>query len=50
MWQPGALTGISALSASVALETWKSYLRFHLIDSVSGYLPHVFVAEDVAVA
>ena len=44
VWQPGAVTGIAALTASVPLETWKNYLRFHLIDSVSGYLPKAFVA------
>ena len=45
VWQPGAVTGISALTASVPLETWKDYLRFHLIDSHSDYLPKAFVAE-----
>src|SRR6516162_870252 len=46
VWQPGAVTGISALAASVPLETWKDYLRFHLIDSMSGYLPQVFLTEQ----
>jgi predicted metalloendopeptidase len=48
VWQPGAVTGISALTASVPLQTWKDYLRFHLIDSVSGYLPKAFVAQHFA--
>jgi putative endopeptidase len=48
VWQPGAVSGISALTASVPLETWKDYLRFHLIDSLSGYLPKAFVAEQFA--
>jgi predicted metalloendopeptidase len=48
VWQPGALTGVSALTASVPLETWKDYLRFHLIDSVSGYLPRAFLAQHFA--
>jgi len=48
VWQPGAVSGISALVASVALETWKDYLRFHLIDSTSGYLPKAFVSEEFA--
>ncbi len=48
VWQPGAVTGISALAASVPLETWKDYLRFHLIDDLSGYLPKAFVAEQFA--
>jgi predicted metalloendopeptidase len=45
VWQPGAVTGISALTATVPLETWKDYLRFHLIESHSDYLPKAFVAE-----
>jgi putative endopeptidase len=48
VWQPGAVSGISALTASVLLETWKDYLRFHLIESESGYLPKAFVAEHFA--
>ncbi len=48
VWQPGAVTGISALTASVPLETWKDYLRFHLIDGLTGYLPKAFVAEQFA--
>jgi predicted metalloendopeptidase len=48
VWQPAAVSGISALSASVPLETWKDYLRFHLIESESGYLPKTFVAEHFA--
>ena len=48
VWQPGAVTGISALTASVPLENWKDYLRFHLIEGVSGYLPQAFVAEHFA--
>jgi len=45
VWQPGAVSAIASLTASVPLETWKDYLRFHLIDSESGYLPKAFVAE-----
>jgi putative endopeptidase len=48
VWQPHAVSGISALTASVPLETWKDYLRFHLIDGMSGYLPKAFVAEEFA--
>jgi len=48
VWQPGAVTGISALAASVTLATWKDYLRFHLIDSMSGYLPRAFLTEQFA--
>src|SRR6516162_10730961 len=38
VWQPGAVSGISALAGSVPLDTWKDYLRFHLIESESGFL------------
>ena len=43
VWQPGALTGESALTASVPLETWKDFLRFHLIDNNCAFLPQAFV-------
>jgi predicted metalloendopeptidase len=45
VWQPSALAGESALTASVSLETWKDFLRFHLIDSNCAYLPQAFVQE-----
>jgi putative endopeptidase len=48
VWQPGAITGISALVASVPLATWKEYLIFHAIDRRSHVLPKAFVAEDFA--
>jgi putative endopeptidase len=48
VWQPSALTGLSALTASVPLETWKDYLRFHLIERNSPYLPKAFVDEHFA--
>jgi predicted metalloendopeptidase len=48
VWQPGAVSGISVLTASVPLETWRDYLRFHLIETHSGYLPKAFVAEQFA--
>jgi predicted metalloendopeptidase len=48
VWQPSALTGLSALTASQALETWKDYLRFHAIERNSAYLPRALVEEDFA--
>ena len=48
VWQPSALTGLSALTASVPLETWKDWLRFHLIEHYSAYLPKAFVTEHFA--
>ncbi len=48
VWQPGALSGLSALSASQPLETWKDYLRFHALERNSAYLPKAFVDERFA--
>jgi putative endopeptidase len=45
VWQPSAVTGMSALVAAEPLETWKDYLRFRLIDATSDYLPRAFAAE-----
>src|SRR5919112_258625 len=39
VWQPSAITGISALVASEPLETWKDYLAFHAIGSRVVVLP-----------
>jgi predicted metalloendopeptidase len=39
VWQPSAITGISALAASVPLETWRDYLTFHAIQSRVAVLP-----------
>ncbi len=46
VWQPGAVTGISALVAAEPLETWKDYLRFHVLEWASPYLPKAFVQEN----
>jgi putative endopeptidase len=48
VWQPSALTGIAALTASEPLETWKDWLRFHLLEHDSRYLPQAFDAEYFA--
>jgi putative endopeptidase len=39
VWQPSAVTGISALTASEPLETWKNYLTYHAIQSRVAVLP-----------
>ncbi len=39
VWQPRAVTGLSALVASEPLETWKDYLTFHAINSRAAVLP-----------
>jgi putative endopeptidase len=48
VWQPSALTGLSALTTSQPLETWRDYLRFHTIERHAAYLPKAFVEEDFA--
>ena len=45
VWQPGAVTGISALVREQPLETWKEYLAFRAVEQASPYLPRAFVEE-----
>ncbi|HEX8801469.1 MAG TPA: M13 family metallopeptidase N-terminal domain-containing protein, partial [Terriglobales bacterium] len=45
VWQPTAFTGESALVASVALDTWKDWLAFHLIDDYADILPKALADE-----
>jgi putative endopeptidase len=48
VWQPGALTGLSALTASEPLDTWKDYLTYHAILSRAAVLPAAFGRESFA--
>ncbi|MDP9009022.1 MAG: M13 family metallopeptidase [Pseudomonadota bacterium] len=48
VWQPSAITGLSKLTASEALEVWKDYLRFHAVEHAAPYLPKRFVDENFA--
>ncbi|HMA39364.1 MAG TPA: M13 family metallopeptidase [Gemmatimonadales bacterium] len=48
VWQPGAMTGLAALVASTPLETWKDYLRVHLLDEEADVLPRAFADEALA--
>lgn len=48
VWHPQALAGISALVATVPVETWKEYLRFHLLDDYAPVLPRAFVEAAFA--
>jgi predicted metalloendopeptidase len=48
VWQPGAVTGLSALVASQPLDTWKDYLVFHAIEHRAGLLPKAFGDEAFA--
>jgi predicted metalloendopeptidase len=46
-WQPSVVKGVAALVASQPLESWKDYLRFHLIHDYADVLPRTF-AEAAA--
>ena len=46
VWQPSAVTGISALAASEPLDTWKDYLTFHAIQSRAGVLPSALYQQS----
>ncbi len=39
VWQPAAITGLSALVASEPLQAWKDLLQFHSIDHGAALLP-----------
>jgi putative endopeptidase len=47
-WQPAALEGLAALVASQPLETWKDYLRFHVVDASADVLPRAFSEQAMA--
>jgi putative endopeptidase len=48
VWQPSAFTGESALVASTALETWKDWLAYHLIEAHASVLPKALADERFA--
>jgi putative endopeptidase len=48
VWQPSAITGISALVGSEPVDTWKDYLALRLIDHHSDVLSKAFVDENFA--
>jgi len=48
VWEPTAFAGESALVASVALDTWKDWLAFHLIDDYADVLPKALADERFA--
>jgi putative endopeptidase len=41
-WQPNAVTGLSALTASEPLRAWKDLLLFHTINQSAGLLPKAY--------
>ena len=42
VWQPSAVTGLSALVASQPLDSWKAWLVYHAIQNHSAVLPAAF--------
>jgi endothelin-converting enzyme/putative endopeptidase len=48
VWQPAAFTGESALVASAALDTWKDWLAFHVIEDYADVLPKALADERFA--
>jgi putative endopeptidase len=46
-WQPSAVKGLAALVGSQPLDSWKDYLRYHVIDEHAAELPRAF-AEAAA--
>jgi len=45
VWQPSAVTGVSALVDTEGIDPWRDYLRFHLIEHYAGVLPPAAAAE-----
>ncbi|TFW29889.1 M13 family metallopeptidase [Massilia horti] len=43
--QPSYLKGFAAIAAKTSLDTWKTYLRAHLVESYATYLSKAFVDE-----
>lgn len=41
-WQPKAVSGLSALTASESLDAWKDWMTFHAINENAGLLPKAF--------
>ena len=45
---PSAIRGTAKLLTGEPLETWKDYLRFHVLKGAAPYLPKAFVDENFA--
>jgi predicted metalloendopeptidase len=48
VWQPRAVTGLSALVAAEPLAIWREYLTFHALEHVAAVLPARFGEERFA--
>ena len=48
VWQPSAVTGLSALIAKQPLDAWRDYLTFQVINHNADVLPKAFVDQRFA--
>jgi putative endopeptidase len=48
VWQPTAFSGESALVASTALESWKDWMAYHVVEEYAGVLPKALADERFA--
>lgn len=48
VWQPSAVTGVSALVETENIDVWKDYLSVHLIDHYAQVLPKAVASEHFA--
>jgi predicted metalloendopeptidase len=48
VWQPSAAIGVAALVRTESTDTWKDYLRFHLVEHYASVLPRSVRAEHFA--
>src|SRR5207249_8528525 len=46
VWQPSAMTGISAAVGSQPLQVWKEYLTVHALMHNANFLPRAYVQEN----
>ena len=46
VWQPSAVTAEAALVAATPLETWRDFLRLHLLEQLAPALPQAFADES----
>jgi len=46
VWQPAAVTGLSALVADQPIAAWKDYLAFHLLAHYAATLPKAFGGQS----
>lgn len=47
-WQPAAITGISRLTVTERLDSWRDYLAFHAVENAAPFLSREFADEHFA--